>query len=138
MRTDQDIALEASDRLHAIPGLDDQDIAVKVRDSLVLLAGIVRSDLEGAQAAQAVKEVRGVIGLTNCLAVCPRTTTVPPDPEITREAVAAIRHQFPEQWEMIRVLVRNGRTILEGQLDWYYQRDVVNRIRIRPMRLATL
>jgi osmotically-inducible protein OsmY len=146
MRTDQDIAFDAVDRLHSIPGLDDQDIAIKVRDSLVLLAGVVRSDLERTQAGQAIREVRGVIGLTNCLEVCPRTSSAPPDPQITREAVAAIRQQFPEQWERIQVLVQNGRATLEGVLDWHYQRDVIeaavrflrgvtlvtNRIRVHP------
>ena len=137
MRPDQDIALDSIDRLHAASGLDDQDIAVKVIDGVVLLAGIVRSDLERALAEQTVKKVQGVTGLTNCLTVCPRNATVPPDPEITREAVATIRHQFPEQVETLQVLVHNGRVALEGELNWHYQRDVVEAI-VRSLRGVTL
>jgi osmotically-inducible protein OsmY len=137
MRTDQDIALDSVDRLRAAPGLDDQDIAVKVIDGVVLLAGIVRSDLERAQAERIVKKVRGVLGLTNSLAVCLRTASAPPDPDITREAVATIRHQVPEQVEALQVLVQNGRVALEGKLDWYYQRDVIEAI-VRSLRGVTL
>jgi osmotically-inducible protein OsmY len=137
MRTDQDITVESVDRLHAIPGLDDQDIAIKVIDGVVLLVGIARSDLERAQAEQIVKKVRGVLGLTNCLTVCPRTASAPPAPDITREAVATIRHQFPEQVEALQVLVQNGRVALEGELNWYYQRDVIEGI-VRSLRGVTL
>ena len=137
MRTDQDIAVDCVDRLHATPGLDDQDIAVKVIDRVVLLVGIARSDLERAQAEQIVKKVRGVLGLTNCLTVCPRTASTPPAPDITREAVATIRHQFPEQVEALQVLVQNGRVALEGELNWYYQRDVIEGI-VRSLRGVTL
>jgi osmotically-inducible protein OsmY len=137
MRTDQDITVDAVDRLHATSGLDDQDIAIKVLDGVMLLAGIARSDLERAQAEQIVKKVRGVLGLTNCLTVCPRTTSVPPAPDITREAVATIRHQFPEQVPAVQVLVQNGRVALEGELNWYYQRDVIEGI-VRSLRGVTL
>jgi len=133
MRADQDIAVDCADRLHSIAELDDQDIAIKSIDGVVLLAGIVRSDLERAQAEQIAKKVRGVMGLTNCLIVCPRTATLPPDPDITREAVAMIRHQFPEQVDAVQVLVQNGRVALEGELNWYYQRDVVEGI-VRSLR----
>jgi osmotically-inducible protein OsmY len=137
MRTDQDIAVDSIDRLHSTPGLDDQDIAVKVIDGIVLLVGIARSDLERAQAEQIVKKVRGVMGLTNCLTVYPRTAAVPPGPDITREAVATIRHQFPEQVEALQVLVQNGRVALEGELNWYYQRDVIEAM-VRSLRGVTL
>jgi osmotically-inducible protein OsmY len=137
MRTDQDIALDSVDRLHSAPGLDDQDIAVKVIDGVVLLVGFARSDLERAQAEQIIKKVRGVMGLTNSLTVCPRTAAAPPDSDITREVVATIRHQFPEQGNALQVRVQNGRVALEGELNWYYQRDVVEAI-VRSLRGVTL
>jgi osmotically-inducible protein OsmY len=133
MRPDQDIARESLDRLHTTRGLDDQDIAIKVIDGVVLLAGIARTDMERALAERIVKRVPGVTGLTNCLTVCPRTAAGPPDPDITREAVATIRHQFPGQVDTIQVVVQNGRVALEGELNWYYQRDVVEAI-VRSVR----
>jgi osmotically-inducible protein OsmY len=149
MRTDKDIALDCADQLHLALDLNDQDIAIKVIDGVVLLVGIVRSDPERAQAERVVKKAPGVRGLANCLSVCPRNACVPPDPEITREVVAAMRHQYPGQVEQLQVMVQNGRVALEGELDWYYQRDVIeavvrslpgvtlvtNRIRIRERSL---
>ncbi len=137
MRTDQDISVDSMDQLHSAPGLDDQDIAVKVSDGVVMLAGIARSPMERAQAERIVKQVKGVMGLSNCLTVCPRSASAPPDPEITREAVATIRHQFPDQVQALQVLVQNGRVVLEGELNWYYQRDVVEGI-VRSLRGVTL
>jgi osmotically-inducible protein OsmY len=137
MRTDCDIAVACAEQLHSVPGLDDQDIAIKVQDGVVLLAGIVRSDLERAQAEHIIKKVRGVAGLANCLAVYPRNAAVPPDPDITREAVGTIRHQFPDQVGTLQVLVQNGRLALEGELDWHYQRDVIEAL-VRSLRGVTL
>jgi osmotically-inducible protein OsmY len=137
MRTDEDIALDCADRLHLTLDLDDQDIAMKVIAGVVLLVGIVRSDPDRAQAERVVKKVRGVRGLANCLGVCPRNTSVPPDPEITREAVAAMRHQYPAQVEQLQVMVQNGRVALEGELDWHYQRDVIEAV-VRSLRGVTL
>jgi osmotically-inducible protein OsmY len=62
---------------------------------------------------------------------------VPPDPEITRESVAAMRHQYPLQAEQLQVMVQNGRIALEGELDWYYQRDVIEAV-VRSLRGVTL
>jgi osmotically-inducible protein OsmY len=137
MTPDEDIARDAVDRLHATPGLDDQDIAVKAVDGVVLLVGIARSALERAQAEGVVKKVRGVTGLTNCLVVCARNSSTRSDPEITREAVAFIRHQFPEQAPSVQVTVQNGRIALEGDLAWHYQRDVIEGI-VRSVRGVTL
>ncbi len=61
----------------------------------------------------------------------------PPDPEITREAVATIRHQFPDQARSLQVMVQNGRVALEGELAWHYQRDVVEAL-VRAVRGVTL
>lgn len=136
MRTDQDIACDATDRLHSTAGLDAQDIAVKVIDGTALLVGIARSDQERSLAAQVVKKVHGVTGLANCLTVYLRSAAVPPDPEITREAVGSIRHQFPAFVENLQVTVQNGQVTLEGELDWNYQRDVVEAA-VRSVRGVT-
>jgi osmotically-inducible protein OsmY len=48
-----------------------------------------------------------------------------------------IRHQFPEQVAALQVLVQNGRVALEGELNWFYQRDVVEGI-VRSLRGVTL
>ena len=46
-----------------------------------------------------------------------------PDPDIARDAVAALKAQLTYSWEAIKVLVHSGWVTLEGQVEWNYQRD---------------
>ena len=46
-----------------------------------------------------------------------------PDPDIARDAVARIKEELPYAWENIRVLVKNARLTLEGEVEWNYQRE---------------
>ena len=69
-----------------------------------------------------------------------------PDPEIARDAVAAIQKEVPYSHEHIKVVVKDGWVTLEGEVEWQYQRlraddavqrltgvtGVSNRINIKP------
>jgi osmotically-inducible protein OsmY len=69
-----------------------------------------------------------------------------PDPDIARDAVEAIKRELPYSWEEIKVVVEDGLIILEGEVEWHYQREraeeavqnlrgatgVVNMIEVRP------
>ena len=46
-----------------------------------------------------------------------------PDPEIARDAVAAVKNQLPISSERIKVVVKNGWVTLEGQVEWQYQKN---------------
>jgi osmotically-inducible protein OsmY len=46
-----------------------------------------------------------------------------PDPEIARDAVAAIKSQLPISSEHIKIVVKDGWVTLEGQVEWQYQRQ---------------
>jgi osmotically-inducible protein OsmY len=46
-----------------------------------------------------------------------------PDPEIARDAIAAIESRLPLVAEQIKVVVRNGWITLEGEVEWDYQRS---------------
>jgi len=48
---------------------------------------------------------------------------VQPDPDIARDAVAAIRARLPKCWDRIRVVVQLGWITLEGEVEWHYQRE---------------
>ena len=137
MRPDPDIAMDAAERLRCTPGLEAQDIALKVIDGTVLLVGIVRSDAERALAEEVVREVPGVVGLADDLSVWLRSASAPPDPQIAREAVAMLRHQLPEQIGQLQLTIRNGQVVVTGELDWHYQRDLVEST-IRSLRGVAL
>jgi osmotically-inducible protein OsmY len=50
-----------------------------------------------------------------------------PDPEIARDIVAAMRKRFPNVAERLKVVVTNGLVTLEGEVEWNYQREEVER-----------
>jgi osmotically-inducible protein OsmY len=44
-------------------------------------------------------------------------------PRSARDAIAQIKNELPYAWENIRVVVKNARLTLEGEVEWNYQRD---------------
>jgi osmotically-inducible protein OsmY len=50
-----------------------------------------------------------------------------PDPDIARDAVAAIKSQLPISSEHIKVVIKNGWVSLEGQVEWQYQRQTAEK-----------
>jgi osmotically-inducible protein OsmY len=71
-----------------------------------------------------------VIGIANDLEVRLPSEAKRPDPEIAREAVAAIKNQLPYSGDHIRVVIKNGLITLEGEVEWNYQRELaVNTVR---------
>jgi osmotically-inducible protein OsmY len=122
-RSDSDIERDVKEELKWEPGLPQAaDIAVSVKDGVVTLAGFVRSYTEKYQAETAAKRVVGVKGVANDIEVRMPSVDERPDPEIARDAVAAIKTQLPISSEHIKVVVKHGWVNLEGQVEWEYQR----------------
>jgi hypothetical protein len=105
MRPDSDIERDVKDELQWRPDLDATDIAVSVKNGVVTLTGFVHSYVDKYEAEAATKRVAGVVGMANDIEVRLRNVDAKPDPEIAREAVAAIKSQLPYSWENI-----HGRT----------------------------
>ncbi len=124
MRSDSDIKWDVENELQWDPDIDSTDIAVTVKNRVVTLAGFVRSYSQKLEAEAAVKRVAGVIGIANDLEVRLPSEAKRPDPEIAREAVAAIKNQLPYSGDHIRVVIKNGLITLEGEVEWNYQREL--------------
>ena len=125
MRSDSDIKRDVEDELRWDPDLDATDIAVTVKSGVVTLAGFTRSYSDKLEAEAAAKRVAGVLGVANDIEVRLPSLDERPDPEIARDAIAAIRNRVPVVAEQIKVLVRNGWITLEGAVEWDYQRSAV-------------
>jgi osmotically-inducible protein OsmY len=133
MRTDADIERDVKEELKWDPDLDATDIAISVHDGVVTLAGFTKSYADKYEAEAAAKRVAGVAGVANDIEVRLPALDERPDPDIARDAVAAIKNQLPISSERIKVVVKNGWVTLEGQAEWQYQRNTaetaVRRIR---------
>ena len=151
MRTDSDIKRDVEAELQSDPTIDATDIAVAVKNGVVTLSGFVRSYSAKIDAEAAAKRVDSVVGLANDLEVRPPTADQRPDPELAREAVAAIKSQLPFSWHQVKVVVDKGWVTLEGQVEWNHQRQgaeravrrikgikgVINTIQLKPTAAPT-
>jgi osmotically-inducible protein OsmY len=122
MKTDLEIKRNAENQLKWEPDVNETDIAVAVSGGVVTLAGYVPHFLDKDNAEKAVKRVAGVSGVANDIEVRLANLDQRPDPEIARDAVTAIKHQYPSHPEKIQVIVTKGWLTLEGEVEWNYQR----------------
>jgi osmotically-inducible protein OsmY len=133
MKTDDEIRRDVEAELQYDPDIQADDIAVTVKEGVVTLAGFVRSYAQKWQAERDAKRVSGVRAVANDIEVRLPDVDERPDPEIAREAVAAIENILPYSGRNITVTVKNAWATLEGEVDWDFQRkraeEAVRRIR---------
>jgi osmotically-inducible protein OsmY len=123
MKTDSDIKRDVETELKWDPDIDPTDIGIAVKDGVVTLTGFVRSYSQKWQAEVDTKRVAGVRGVANDLEVRLPTGSERPDPEIARDAVAALKNELPYSSEHIKVVAKNGWVTLEGEAEWQFQRS---------------
>jgi osmotically-inducible protein OsmY len=122
-RSDSEIERDVKEELQWDPDLDAIDISVSVKDGVVTLTGFVKSYADKYEAEAATKRVAGVVAVANDLEVRLPAVDERPDPDLARDAVAALKSQLPISWEHIKVVVKNGWVTLEGEVEWQYQRQ---------------
>jgi osmotically-inducible protein OsmY len=146
MRSDSDIKRDVEEELKWEPDVDSTDIGVAVKNGVVTVTGFVRSYTEKWEAEAAAKRVDGVLGVANDIQVRLPGSDARPDPDIARDAVAAIKNRLPLSAENIKTIVKEGWITLEGEVEWNYQREgaeravrwlrgvkgVTNLIRLKP------
>jgi osmotically-inducible protein OsmY len=150
MKTDTAIKQDVEAELRWEPEIDDRDIAVKVNNGVVALSGFVSSYAQKYHASNTAKRVIGVTALANDIEVRLTPGEGVPDPQLARDAVAALKTAVPLSWEAIKPTVQDGRISLEGTVEWHYQREraeqalhnlrgvvsVRNSIRVKPSVIA--
>jgi osmotically-inducible protein OsmY len=123
MRSDIDIKRDVENELAWNPDIDATDIAVSVKNGVVTLTGFVRSYAQKWEAERIAKRMQGVTGVANDIEVRLPIYNQRSDPEIARDAVAAIQNELPYSSEHIRVVVKDGWVTLEGTAEWNYVRE---------------
>jgi osmotically-inducible protein OsmY len=125
MRTDSAIRSNVEAELRWSPQIEEKDIAAKVNDGVVALTGFVQSYYEKHQAELAVKRVAGVTAVANDIEVRIPSSDGLSDPEIARNAAAAVRFQLPLALDSVKTIVEKGHVTLEGEVPWNFQRDAI-------------
>lgn len=133
MKTDSEIERDVKTELGWNPDLNSTDIAISVKNGVVTLAGFVPRYIDKYEAEKAAKRVAGVLAVANDIEIRLPAIDQRPDPEIARDAVAAIKNQLPFSYEQIKAVVRNGWVTLEGDVEWQHQRQTAERA-VRPLK----
>lgn len=123
MKTDDELEQDVLSELRWTPGLDTTDIALKVRSGVVTLTGFAPAYRDRLAAENAAKRIFGVRGVANEIQVRSSMEGTPTDPEIAREAVAALSSMLPGLRESLKVIVHQGHLTLEGSTPLYFQRE---------------
>jgi osmotically-inducible protein OsmY len=127
MHSDRDIQRNIVNELTWEPSLRNDDIAVGVRDGVVTLAGFVDSYADKWTAERVAGRVKGVKAVANDIEVKLPLSSSRPDPDIARAALDALKWHVSVPNERIKVKVEKGWLTLEGDVDWYYQKEAAER-----------
>lgn len=103
------------------PRISSQEISVAVHQHVVTLSGFAHGYTEKLAAEEAAKRVYGVVDVLNHLEV--KSGIIMPDQELAREAMQALQRNYTVPDTRIEVTVRDGEIVLEGNVDWHFQRD---------------
>ena len=146
MKSDGELERDVKEELRWNPDLDASDIAVSARNGAVTFTGFVRSYRDKYEAESAAKRVTGVVAVANDIEVRIPSIHQRPDPDIARDAAAAIKNYLPISYEQIKAVVKDGWVTLEGEVEWQYEQQaaetavrllqgikgVINLIKIKP------
>jgi osmotically-inducible protein OsmY len=111
------------DQLKWEASLHAGEIGVSATDGVVTLTGHVKSYADKLAAEKAAKRVMGVHGVANNLVVKLPSTATRDDTDVAQAALNALKWHTTVPDDRVKVSVSNGWITLEGEVDWYYQKD---------------
>lgn len=118
----RDLVLE---ELEFKPDINAASIGVTVQNGVVTLSGHVNSYAQKVSAERTVKAMKGVRGLAEEIEVRLNKLEGTADDTIASRAPNIIAWSSDANVEGIQVTVQKGTVTLEGQLDWQYQKEVI-------------
>jgi osmotically-inducible protein OsmY len=127
MRTDHELRLDVIAELEWQASLQNEEIGVAVKDGVVTLSGTVSSYARKYEAEKAAEKVIGVKAVALDLTVKVNNPFIRTDSQIAHAAVQALKWDIDVPDEKIKVRVENGHLLLDGEVEWQYQREAAAR-----------
>jgi osmotically-inducible protein OsmY len=121
-KTDLELQRDVIDELRWDPSVGMAEIGVAVKNGVVTLTGIVDTNARRYGAIHAAERVHGVKAIAEDLIVKVPSSYVRSDTEIAHAAVEALKWNVEVPDQRVLVRVDDGWIVLEGTLDWEYQR----------------
>lgn len=149
-KDDAELQAEVLAEVARDPRFRPAEIGVEVDSGVVTLTGTVSSYPKLAAAADIAAEIAGVKGVANDLTFEMSSAFVRTDTELVAAVREALRWDIDVPDEKLEVIVRNGRVVLKGTVEYWYERvaavkaverlsgvvAVSDQIAIKPRRLA--
>jgi len=104
------------------PSIEASQIGVTAKDGMVALTGSVASYADKTTAERVIKRLYGVKAVANDIDVRIPGISQRNDADIATAALNALKWDTSVPEERIKVTVRNGWIMLEGTVDWQFQK----------------
>jgi osmotically-inducible protein OsmY len=122
-RTDTDIAQVVVSALRWNTTVPDEKITVSVGDGWVTLKGTVDWEYQRQAAANAIRDLAGVRGVTNTIAIKPHVSVM----DVKGKIEAALKRSAEVDARRINVTVSDGTVTLSGNVHSWFERDEARR-----------
>jgi osmotically-inducible protein OsmY len=126
--TDKEIQQAVLRELDWEPQITSTDIGVGVHEGIVALSGFVDNYTVKYHAERAAQRVKGVKAVANDLEVKPGIAGERSDPDLARAVVQALALRTAVPQDRIKVTVRQGRVILEGEVPWRFESEAAEAV----------
>ena len=127
MRGDKKLQSDVIDELKWDPSVRDEEIAVAVQDGVVTIRGVVDTYAQKLAAARAVQRIAGVRALADEVEVNLTRHLQRTDTDLAHAIVETLRWDVEVPNEQITAHVEDGWVILEGKVDWQYEKEAAER-----------
>lgn len=121
--SDDEIARRVVNTLRWNAMVPDNRVMVKVQDGWVTLTGSLKWDYQRAGAASAIRNLKGVVGITNLIGL----TEVLATPNVRKHIVDALRRSAEAEATSLQVDVDGDRVILNGFVKAWSERSLIAR-----------
>jgi osmotically-inducible protein OsmY len=122
-KTDSEVKNDVLSELKYEPSIKVTDIGVLVKDGTVTLTGYTTSFNDKLTAVYAVKRVAGVVAIADDIELHIPDVNHRTDSEIAAAAAHQIEWSTTIPTGTVGITIRNGWVILEGEVEWWYQKN---------------
>ena len=122
-RSDDEIAQRALDILTWSVQVPADSIQVKVEKGWITLTGAVEWQYQKQAAESAVRHLSGILGVSNMVEIEPHVAAA----DVHRKIMDSLKRNAEVEADSIRVVVDNGKVILEGKVKAWYERNLAKR-----------